>query len=44
MFALVTILTFLIASMFVGLVVTTLREIRQEAAEMKATAVPRNGR
>ncbi len=44
MFALLTILTFLIASMFVGLVATTMREIRQETVEMKVTAFRRNGR
>ncbi len=44
MFALLTILTFLIASMFVGLVATTLREIRQETIAVKATALRRNGR
>jgi len=43
MFALLTILTFLIASMFVGLVATTMREIRQETVEMKVTALRRNG-
>jgi hypothetical protein len=43
MFALLTILTFLIASMFVGLVATTMREIRQETVEMKVTAFRRNG-
>lgn len=44
MFALLTILTVLIASMFVGLVATTLRELRQETVELKATAFRRSGR
>lgn len=41
MFALLTVL---IASIFVGLVATTLRELRQETVELKATAFRRTGR
>jgi len=43
MFTLLTVLTVLIASMFVGLVTTTLRELRHETAELKATAFRRTG-
>jgi hypothetical protein len=44
MFALLTVLTFLIASMFVGLVATTLRELRHETVELKGATVRRTGR
>lgn len=44
MFALLTILTALIAAMFLGLVVSTLRELRQEAVEVDAKAFGKTGR
>ena len=44
MFALLTVLTVLIASMFVGLVATTLRELRHETVELKAATFRTTGR
>ncbi len=44
MSALLTSLTVLIASMFVGLVASTFRELRQETIELKAIAIRRTGR
>ncbi len=44
MFALLTVLTVLIASMFVGLVATALREVRHETVELKAATFRRTGR
>ncbi|MFK0335487.1 hypothetical protein ACIQUB_30705 [Rhizobium sp. NPDC090275] len=43
MFALLTILTALIAAMFLGLVASTLRELRHEAAEVDVKAVRESG-
>jgi hypothetical protein len=44
MFALLTVLTFLIASMFIGLVATTLSELRHETVASKAATVRRTRR
>ncbi|MDM9627741.1 hypothetical protein QTL95_17745 [Rhizobium sp. S152] len=44
MFALLTILTVLIAAMFVGLFASTLRELRHEAVDIDPTVVGRNSR
>lgn len=44
MFALLTILTVLIAAMFVGPVASTLRELRHEAGDVDPTVAGRNNR
>lgn len=44
MFALLTILTVLIAAMFIGLVASTLKELRLEAVDINATAFRKSGR